>query len=62
MQRPWRAAAYLLAPHCLLSLLSYRTQDHQPRDGTIHNGLAGRKGGTWEGKWTGWGGAMGVGG
>ena len=30
---------YLLA--CfpwLLSLLSYRTQDHQPRDGTTHNG------------------------
>jgi hypothetical protein len=23
----------------LLSLLSYRTQDCQPRDGTIHNGL-----------------------
>jgi hypothetical protein len=30
------------SPACaggLLSLLSYRTQDHQPRDGTAHNGL-----------------------
>ena len=32
-------AAYWLAPHGLLSLLSYRTQDHQPKDGTTHNGL-----------------------
>ena len=24
----------------LLSLLSYRTQDYQPRDGSTHNGLA----------------------
>ena len=39
MQRPWTGAAYLLAPHGLLSLLSYRTQDHQPRDGPTHNGL-----------------------
>ena len=39
MQRPWRSAAYCLAPHGLLSLLSYRTQDHQPRDGTTHSGL-----------------------
>jgi hypothetical protein len=40
MQRPWRRAAYYwLAPHGLLSLLSYRTQDHQPRDGPTHNGL-----------------------
>ena len=23
----------------LLNLLSYRTQDYQPRDGTTHNGL-----------------------
>ena len=38
MQRPWKGAAYWLAPHGLLSLLSYRTQDHQPRDGTTHNG------------------------
>jgi hypothetical protein len=39
MQRPWRDAAYWLAPCGLLSLLSYRTQDYQPRDGTTHNGL-----------------------
>ena len=32
---------YLLAmSHSLLSLLSYRTQDHQPRDGPIHNDLS----------------------
>jgi hypothetical protein len=29
---PW------LAPPGLLSLLSYRTQDYQPRDGTTHKG------------------------
>jgi hypothetical protein len=29
----------LLAPHGLLSLLSYSTQDHQPRDGTTHSGM-----------------------
>ena len=40
MQRPWRDAAYWLAPYGFLSLLSYRTQDHQPRDGTTHNGLS----------------------
>jgi hypothetical protein len=34
MQRPRRDAAYWLAHHDLLSLLSYRTQDHQPRSGT----------------------------
>ena len=39
MQRPWRGAAYWLALHGLLSLLSHRTQGHQPRDGAIHNGL-----------------------
>ena len=38
MQRPWRCAAYWLAPHGLLSLLSFRCQDHQPRNGTTHNG------------------------
>jgi hypothetical protein len=32
-------AAYWLAPHGLLSLFSYGIQDHQPRDGTTHNGL-----------------------
>ena len=39
MQRPWRGAANCLASYGLLSLLSYRTQDHQPRDGTTHNRL-----------------------
>jgi hypothetical protein len=38
MQRPWRDAAYWLASPDLLSLLSYRTQDYQPRDGTTHSG------------------------
>ena len=32
-------AAYWLAPPGLLSLLFYRTQDHQLRSGTMHNGL-----------------------
>ena len=36
MQGPWRRAAYWLVPYGLLSLLSYRTQDCQPRDGTTH--------------------------
>ena len=35
----WRGAAYWLASHGLLSLFSYTTQDHQPRDGPTHNGL-----------------------
>ena len=39
MQRPWRSAAYRLAPYGFLSLLSYRTQDYQPRDGPAHSGL-----------------------
>ena len=30
-QRPWRSTDYWLAPHGLLSLLSYSYQDHQPR-------------------------------
>ena len=34
------AAAYCLAPQNLLHLLSYRAQDHQPWDGTTHNGLS----------------------
>jgi hypothetical protein len=37
MQRPWKGAAYWLAPHGLLSLLSYRT--HQQRNGATNNGL-----------------------
>lgn len=39
MQRPRRGAAYWLAPLGLLSLLSYRPQDHQTRDCTTHPGL-----------------------
>ena len=39
MQRPWRGAACWLAPHDLLSLLSYRTQDHLLRSGNTHGGL-----------------------
>jgi len=39
MQRPWRRDAFWLASPGLLSLFSYKTQDHQPRDGTTHNGL-----------------------
>jgi hypothetical protein len=39
MQRLWRAVAYWLASHGLLSPLSHRTKDSQPRDGTTHNGL-----------------------
>ena len=38
IQRPWRNAAYLSVSPGLLSLLSYRTQDYQPRDGTTHHG------------------------
>jgi hypothetical protein len=39
MQRPWRGAAYWFAPHGLLNLLCYRTQDYHPRGTTTHNGL-----------------------
>ena len=39
MQRPWRSAAYRLASHGLLNLLSYKIQDHQPRDTITHNGV-----------------------
>jgi hypothetical protein len=38
MQRPWRDVTYWLASPGLLSLLSYRTQVYQPRDGTTHKG------------------------
>jgi hypothetical protein len=38
MQRPWRDAAYWPAPLGLLSLLFYRTQNHQPWDDTTHHG------------------------
>jgi hypothetical protein len=36
MQRPWRGAVYWIASPGLLSLLSYRTQEYQPRDGTTY--------------------------
>jgi hypothetical protein len=36
MQKPWRV---LLTGSWLDSLMSYKTQDHQPRDGTSHNRL-----------------------
>jgi hypothetical protein len=39
MQRPRRDVTYWLASSVLFSLLSYRTQEYQPRDGTTHNGL-----------------------
>ena len=38
MQRPWRDVTYWFASSGLLSLISYRTQDYQPRDGTTHKG------------------------
>jgi hypothetical protein len=40
MQSLGRDAADWLAPPGLLSLLSYRTQDHQPREGATHNELS----------------------
>jgi hypothetical protein len=40
-QRLWRGAAYCLAHLGLLSLLSYRIQDHQPRSGQTQNGWGG---------------------
>ena len=41
MQGPWRAPAYWLALIGLLSMLSYGTQDHQPRGAPTltHNAL-----------------------
>ena len=36
MQRQWRDVTYWLASPAFLSLLSYRTQDYQPRNGTTH--------------------------
>jgi hypothetical protein len=35
-QRPWTDVLYWLASPGLLNLLSYRTQDYQPRNGTTH--------------------------
>ena len=37
---PWRDVTDWLALHGLLSLFSYRTQDHQPRDGTTQGILS----------------------
>jgi hypothetical protein len=37
MRRPWKNISYWLASPSLLSLLSCRTLDYQPRDGTTHN-------------------------
>lgn len=39
MQTPWRGSAYCLAHNGLFSLPLYSTQDNQPKEGTIHNGL-----------------------
>jgi hypothetical protein len=36
MQKSWRDITYWLTSPGLLSVLSYTTQDYQPRDGTIH--------------------------
>lgn len=38
-QRPGMDAAYCLAHHTLLNLLSFSTQERHPKDGTIHNEL-----------------------
>jgi hypothetical protein len=38
MQRPWRDVSYWLASPGLFSLLSYKTQDYQPREGPTHKG------------------------
>jgi hypothetical protein len=38
MQKPWRDVLYWLASPGSLSLLSYRTQDYQLRDGPTHKG------------------------
>jgi hypothetical protein len=40
MQKSWRDVPYWLAFPGFLSLLSYRTQDHQPRDSTSHKELS----------------------
>lgn len=34
MERPWRNAAFWLVTNSFLNLLSYSTQDHQPRGDT----------------------------
>ena len=40
MQRQWKGTAYWLAFPLLLTLLSYRIQDHLPKDGISHHVLA----------------------
>jgi hypothetical protein len=40
MQRQWTDVTYWLAPPALLNLLSYRTQDNQPRNSTTHKGTS----------------------
>jgi len=40
IQRTWRNGPYWLATPDLLSLLSYRIQDYQSRDGSTHKGLS----------------------
>jgi hypothetical protein len=37
---PWKDVSYWLASPGLLSLLSFRTQDYQSRDGTTHKGIS----------------------
>jgi hypothetical protein len=37
MHRPWRGPAYLFVHYNVLSLLFYRSQDHQPSYGTTQN-------------------------
>jgi hypothetical protein len=39
MQWPWRGADYWSVSNVLPRLLSSRTQNYQPQDGTTHNGL-----------------------
>jgi hypothetical protein len=39
IQRHWRGTGYWIAPCSLLSLLSSRTQGHEPRGGTTYHGL-----------------------
>lgn len=39
MGRGAKGAAYVLAPHGLLTLISYGTQGNLPRGGPTHNGL-----------------------
>jgi hypothetical protein len=39
MQKPWRGADWVAPDGLLMVLLSYRSQDHQARDGSIHDAL-----------------------